>query len=45
MKKRKENKERLLFLLLKVNDELKKSGTLMPNQPQYEGNTKSFLRC
>jgi hypothetical protein len=35
MEKRRENKELLLFLLLKVNDKLKKSGTLMLNQPQY----------
>jgi hypothetical protein len=28
MENRKENKELLLFLLLKVNDKLKKSGTL-----------------
>jgi hypothetical protein len=29
MEKRKEKEELLLFLLLKVNDKLKKSGTLM----------------
>jgi hypothetical protein len=45
MKKRKENKELLLFFLLKVNDKLKQSATLLLNQSQYEGNTKSFLRC
>jgi hypothetical protein len=35
MEKRKEKKELVLFLLLKVNDKLRKSGTLMLNQPRY----------
>jgi hypothetical protein len=35
MERRKESKELLLFLQLKVNDKLKKSGTLMLNQPRY----------